>query len=78
MPKPQSAKPGEARAIGQHHFEMFDRHRLGLRGAMDVDELREHEFDLVLAQQCSALRLRSLELSPAFFLYDFLQVFRHR
>ena len=42
----------ESRAIGEHHLEMLHRHGLGLRGAVDVDELREHELDLVLREQC--------------------------
>ena len=31
---------------------MLHRYRLGLRGAMDVHELREDEFDLMLGEQC--------------------------
>jgi hypothetical protein len=31
---------------------MLHRHRLGLRGAMDIHELRKDEFDLMLGEQC--------------------------
>ena len=52
MPKPQSANPANPAPSVEHHLQMFDRHRLGLRGAVDVHELREDELDLVLGEQC--------------------------
>ena len=48
----------EARAIGEHHLEMFDRHRLRFRRPVDVHELGENKFDLVFGEQ--GLRLRDV------------------
>ena len=43
-------KAGEARAFVQHHVEVLDGHGLGLRSAVNVDELRKDVFDLVVLQ----------------------------
>ena len=48
MPRPQTAKAREAGAVADHHVVVLDRHGLGLGGAVDVDELRQHVAGLVL------------------------------
>ena len=52
-PHAESAKrkAGETRAVLQHHAEVLDRHRLRLRRAVDVHELREEVADAVLLEE---------------------------
>ena len=56
-------KPGKARAIAQHHVQMFHRHGLRLGGAVDVDELRQHIADVGGAQSREWCRPSSSMLS---------------
>ena len=44
-------KPGKTRAVGEHHLQVLHRYRLGLRGAVDVHELRENVADFVLFEK---------------------------
>ncbi len=59
---------GEAGAIAEHHVQMLDGHGLGLGGAVDVDELRQHIADVLGAQ--SGLELFAVHRDPR-------MVFRH-
>ncbi|MNG72052.1 hypothetical protein D3C79_304680 [compost metagenome] len=43
-------EPGKAGALLGHHLQARDRHRFGLRRAMDIDELRQHVLDAVLVE----------------------------
>ena len=45
---------GKTRPIGEHHVQMLDRNRLGLRRTVDVDELRQHVADCVDPGKISA------------------------
>ena len=42
---------GETRTVRQHHVQVLDRHGLGLRGAVDVDELRQDVAGVVLLEE---------------------------
>ena len=54
-------KPGEPCPVGQHHLQMLDRHGLGLRGAMDIHELRQDVAGLVLIEKFLCLLLIHFE-----------------
>ncbi|EJT84416.1 hypothetical protein PPS11_22564 [Pseudomonas putida S11] len=43
-------EPGKAGALLGHHLQARDRHRFGLRRAMDIDELCQHVLDAVLIE----------------------------
>ena len=46
-----AAKPGEAGAVVEQVVEVAGGHELGVRLAVHVDELREEELDLAVADQ---------------------------
>jgi len=69
MPKPHRAKP-RTRAFVKHHLQMFDRHGLGLRGAMNIHELRQYIADLVFFEKflrCLLIPSRNSVLCTAAF-----------
>jgi hypothetical protein len=58
---------GETRAVLQHHAEVLDRHRLRLRRAVDVHELREEVADAVLLEELPCFsRCHGLPLCVAY------------
>ena len=63
LTKPPDGKTSEASTVGENVLEMTGRHRLGLRHPVNVDELRQDEFDLVLGEKCFGF-LRSHGVDP--------------
>ena len=66
LTEPPGGEAGKTGAVGQDHIEMFGRYGLRFRHAMNVDELCQDEFDVVVLQEglrfcgCHAVSLPEL------------------